>query len=271
MGPPSPEGPSSPADDSSSKAKGKKDKKRGKVQKETNQEKKKAKKNYQLSTHQSLVENDEGEDDENMRSEEDDEEFEDETRAERRKRLDASKLKVSACPFYKDKEHCPCIFFNGCCVCMETDDETCPKITEACASHAQRICKFSKHYLHLCKHCSDFSDEVRQGVKFEGGMVVCRFINRYKHCRCCLNQWGCCFCHKTFPENQYCTGPATRFCALSPDHQHLCKFCHDYISETNKRKKIAKEGRHFINTYNIYKQQDEHIRRRINFLKKHLD
>ena len=150
-----------------------------------------------------------------------------ETAADKRRRLAASRLKVSTCCL--KKHHCWCAEFDGCHGCGERINMTQSKSEEdwICPVRADRFCHLSQNYKHVCSECTDdaecqsTSDEIHDDLR-------CLFPFMGSHCGCLT---ACCGCSRADPENQQCLNNGARICEFSSGHDHYCSDCYDYYSD----------------------------------------
>ena len=156
----------------------------------------------------------------------------DETTAEKRRRIAASRLKVSICTLRK--HHCLCSEFNGCCGCAKCVNvtQTNKKEDWECPVRADRFCHFSDNYKHVCNECRD--DMPNPGVSSghsswnDYDLPRCPFPFMSSHCSC---ENECCGCQIQDRQNQQCLGDGGRVCEFSSYHNHHCPDCYDHCSD----------------------------------------
>ena len=187
----------------------------------------KAKKTKPPAPQISLVDQTDDEDEIAENAEDVENEDPDESTADKRRRIAASRLKVSVCSL--QKHHCYCAEFDGChgcgkCVNMTQSDK---QEDWECIVHAERYCHLSDNYNHCCIECQD--NIPRPSTSNDFGVIMrCPFPFMGFHCAC----ESCCGCGVCSPPGQQCLDNGARLCEISSYNNHSCCDCYDYCSDT---------------------------------------
>ena len=180
----------------------------------------------------SVIDNSEDDEDITEIANEGESEDPDETTAEKKRRLAASRLKVSICTL--KKHHCFCCEFDGCCGCGKRMNVTQINREEdwQCTVRADRHCSFSDNYRHVCSECSDEmpnpSVSSPHSSQDDCDIPHCPFLFIGGHCSC---ESECCGCMSVDRQNQQCQGNGARLCEFSSYFNHNCKDCYDHCSD----------------------------------------